>query len=301
MEDKNFKDSERRIIKWLSVIIAILILFNFWNYAIIKNTQQSVEDIKNQLYNVESRINEGMNNIEKSLEKKASILSDFNYSVEGFDIENKVVNIKVKATPKIYKEGLKLSFTYSGDDLVTTNVEGILGEGQSYNGNISVPLTSEIIVGVIIDDGSSKQQELCETIRNTKEQYQLQFNTEGFSGNYDFKDGKITLDGEVSCSIYPSSLAGNYTSKVNCNILIKDKVVETIPLESDASIPSRYTMKLKKEYELELSDSFDILIETDDVYGFNYKSYVMRCVVQQGDKSDVLDYSGGNGMVIITP
>ncbi|MEG1255412.1 hypothetical protein [Clostridium sp.] len=89
MEDKNFKDSERRIIKWLSVIIAILILFNFWNYAIIKNTQQSVEDIKNQLYNVESRINEGMNNIEESLEKKASILSDFNYSVEVFDIENK--------------------------------------------------------------------------------------------------------------------------------------------------------------------------------------------------------------------
>jgi len=271
MEDKNFKDSETRIIKWLSVIIAILILFNFWNYKIIKNTQKSVEDIKYQFYNVESRINAGINNIEDSLEKKASILSDFNYSVEGFDVENKVVNIKVKATPKIYKEGLKLSFTYYCDDLVTKTVEGILGDGQSYNGNISAPLTSEIRVGVIIDDGNSKQQEFCETITEAKQEHQIQLNPEGFSGNYDFKGGKITLDGEVSCSMYETLPDCNYTSKVNCNILINDKIVETIPLESDAGTPNRYTIKLKKEYELELWDSFDILIETDDAYGFNYR------------------------------
>lgn len=110
--------------------------------------------------------------------------------------ERKIIKIKVKATPKMYSDNLKLNFTYSYNGLETKSIEGVLGHGQSYTGSIDIPMADKIEIGVTIDDGNSKKEEIRGNITDIKEQYKLQFNYGEFSGNYKFKDGKIILDAE---------------------------------------------------------------------------------------------------------
>ena len=107
----------------------VLILLNLWGLLKVNSLRQDLDSLRGDIYNQYNDMRTSLSSInttvEETLKKQGSILSDFSYSVEGIDVENKTISINLKGTPKVYKEGLKFYFNYdcSNGDMLDVLVE----------------------------------------------------------------------------------------------------------------------------------------------------------------------------------
>ena len=120
MEDNKLLEKNKKVKRRVIIGFIVLILLNLWGLLKVNSLRQDLDSLRGDIYNQYNDMRTSLSSInttvEETLKKQGSILSDFSYSVEGLDAENKTISIKLKGTPKVYKEGLKFYFNYDCSD-----------------------------------------------------------------------------------------------------------------------------------------------------------------------------------------
>lgn len=304
MEDNKLLEKNKKVKRIVIIGFIVLIFINIWSLSKVSSLTKDLDSLRGDIYNQYNDMRTSLSSInttvEETLKKQGSILSNFSYSVEGLDIENKTISINLKGTPKVYKEGLKFYFNYDCSNGDSNTVEGKLDKDLNYSAKIAVPLQNEVKFGVSLDYGDEVKKEICVNDYRDDMNYQLEIMPQGFSGEYKLKNDEVILNGKIESLIYPSYIEGNYVVDPLCNIKINDEVVDKLKLENNSDVPSMYSVDLNKSYKLNEGDRLDFFIEVYDTYGFNYK-YCAMTIVNENGRLDKLDFSGDSGVVKMTP
>jgi len=307
VEDNKLTDTNKKVKRRVIIGFIVLIILNLWGLIRIKSLQYTIESMQRDITILHSNMNASISSIngtvKETLKKQGSILSDFNYSVEGIDIENKAISINLKGTPKVYKEGLKFYFNYACSNGDNKSVEGKLDKDLSYSAKIAVPIKNNVKFGFTLDYGDEVKKEIWEDEYIDQMEYQLQIMPQDFKGEYKTKDDEVIIDGWIESLIYPSSIEGNRVEEALCKIRINEEVIDEIKLEKSNEVSSEYshyTGTLKGNYKLKNGDMLDVLVEVHDTYGFNYKYYSMTVINNNGSLNK-WDYSGGSAAIQIEP
>lgn len=307
MEDNKLTDTNKKAKRRVIIGFIVLILLNVWSLLKIDSLRQDLDSLRGDIYNQYNDMRISLSSInttvEETLKKQGSILSDFSYSVEGVDIENKAISINLKGTPKVYKEGLKFYFNYACSNGDSKSVEGKLDKNLNYSAKITVPIRSTVKFGFTLDYGEEVKKEIWEHEYIDKMEYQLQIMPQDFKGEYKTKGDEVIIDGWIESLIYPSSIEGNRVEEALCKIRINEEVIDEIKLEKSNEVSSEYshyTGALKGNYKLKNGDMLDVLVEVQDTYGFKYKYYSMTVINNNGTLNK-WDYSGGSAAIQIEP
>ncbi|WP_346887694.1 hypothetical protein [Clostridium sp. UBA1056] len=307
MEENKSLDTNKKVKRRVIIGFIVLILLNVWSLLKIDSLQRDTENMRSDIGNLYSTMNTSMSSInttvEETLKKQDSILSDFSYSVEGLDIENKAISINLKGTPKVYKDGLKFYFNYDCNDGDIKSVEGKLDKDLSYSAKIIVPIRSNVKFGFTLDYGEEVKKETWQQQYMDEGEYKLQVMPQDFRGQYKIKGDEVIIDGQIRALIYPSSMENNDVEKALCKIRLNEEVIDEIELDKNNEFSneySNYTGTLKENYKLKNGDLLDILVEVQDTYGFTYKYYSMTVVNNNGTLNK-WEYSGGSAAIQIEP
>ena len=307
MEENKSLDINKKVKRRVIIGFIVLILLNVWSLLKIDSLQRGIENMQSDIGNLYSTMNTSMSSInttvEETLKKQGSILSDFSYSVEGLDIENKTISINLKGTPKVYKDGLKFYFNYDCNDGDIKSVEGKLDKDLSYSAKIIVPIRSNVKFGFTLDYGEEVKKETWQQQYMDEGEYKLQVMPQDFRGQYKIKGDEVIIDGQIRALIYPSSMENNNVEKALCKIRLNEEVIDEIELDKNNEFSneySNYTGTLKENYKLKNGDLLDILVEVQDTYGFRYKYYAMT-VVNNNGALNKWEYSGGSVAIQIEP
>ncbi|HAK43179.1 MAG TPA: hypothetical protein DCM59_11390 [Clostridium sp.] len=307
MEENKSLDTNKKVKRRVIIGFIVLILLNVWSLLKIDSLQRGIENMRSDIGNLYSTMNTSMSSInttvEETLKKQGSILSDFSYSVEGLDIENKTISINLKGTPKVYKDGLKFYFNYDCNDGDIKSVEGKLDKDLSYSAKIIVPIRSNVKFGFTLDYGEEVKKETWQQQYMDEGEYKLQVMPQDFRGQYKIKGDEVIIDGQIRSLIYPSSMGNNNVEKALCKIRLNEEVIDEIELDKNNEFSneySNYTGTLKENYKLKNGDLLDILVEVQDTYGFTYKYYPMTVINNNGTLNK-WEYSGGSAAIQIEP
>ncbi|GAA0770261.1 hypothetical protein GCM10008908_12800 [Clostridium subterminale] len=307
MEDNKLLEKNKKVKKRIIIGFIVLILLNLWGLIKVNSLRQDLDSLRGDIYNQYNDMRTSLSSIntivEENLKKQGSILSDFSYSVEGLDIENKAIIINLKGTPKIYKEGLKFYFNYECSNGDNKSVEGKLDKALNYSAKITVPIRSSVKFRFTLDYGEEVKKEIWEDEYIDRMEYQLQIMPQDFKGEYKTKGDEVIIDGRIECRIYPSSIEENRVEEALCKIRINEEVIDEIKLEKSNEVSSEYshyTGDLKENYKLKNGDMLDVLVEVQDTYGFKYKYYSMTVINNNGSLNK-WGYSGGNAVIQIEP
>ncbi len=307
MEDNNLLEKNKKVKIRVIIGFIVLILLNLWGLLKINSLRQDLDSLRGDIYNQYNDMRTSLSSInttvEETLKKQGSILSDFSYSVEGLDAENKTISIKLKGTPKVYKEGLKFYFNYDCSDGDSKSVEGKLDKALSYSAKIAVPIRSTVKFAFTLDYGEEVKKETWEDEYIDQMEYQLQIMPQDFRGEYEMKGNEVIIDGWIESFIYPSSIEGNSVEEASCKIRINEEVIDEIKLEKSnepSSEVGNYTGTIKGNYKLKNGDMLDVLVEVQDTYGFKYKYYSMTVINNNGTLNK-WEYSGGNAFIQVEP
>lgn len=224
MEDNNLLEKNKKVKIRVIIGFIVLILLNLWGLLKVNSLRQDLDSLRSDIYNQYNDMRTSLSSInttvEETLKKQGSILSDFSYSVEGLDAENKTISIKLKGTPKVYKEGLKFYFNYDCSDGDSKSVEGKLDKALNYSAKIAVPIRSTVKFGFTLDYGEEVKKETWEDEYIDQMEYQLQIMPQDFRGEYEMKGNEVIIDGWIESFIYPSSIEGNSVEEASCKIRI---------------------------------------------------------------------------------
>lgn len=307
MEDNKLLEKNKKVKRRVIIGFIVLILLNLWGLLKVNSLRQDLDSLRGDIYNQYNDMRTSLSSInttvEETLKKQGSILSDFSYSVEGLDVENKTISINLKGTPKVYKEGLKFYFNYDCSDGDSKSVEGKLDKALNYSAKIAVPIRSTVKFGFTLDYGEEVKKETWEDEYIDQMEYQLQIMPQDFRGEYEMKGNEVIIDGWIESFIYPSSIEGNSVEEASCKIRINEEVIDEIKLEKSnepSSEVSNYTGTLKGKYKLKNGDMLDVLVEVQDTYGFKYKYYSMTVINNNGTLNK-WESSGGNAFIQIEP
>ncbi len=307
MEDNKLLEKNKKVKRRVIIGFIVLILPNLWGLLKVNSLRQDLDSLRGDIYNQYNDMRTSLSSInttvEETLKKQGSILSDFSYSVEGLDAENKTISINLKGTPKVYKEGLKFYFNYDCSDGDSKSVEGKLDKALNYSAKIAVPIRSTVKFGFTLDYGEEVKKETWEDEYIDQMEYQLQIMPQDFKGKYETKGDEVIIDGRIESVIYPSSIKENSVEEASCKIRINEEVIDEIKLEKSnepSSEVSNYTGTIKGNYKLKKGDMFDVIVEVQDTYGFKYKYYSMTAINNNGTLNK-LESSGANAFIQVEP
>lgn len=167
-QHRKFRWSKKRIIA--AVVAGVLVLSGVY---VVQRQIQKMESQFRQLQLRVSEIDSGVasrfslmtNQIENILEETANILSDYRFSITGFDPKRETVTLELSATPKEWTVGTTAQFnlvTQEGEQVLSDVLEG--NNGVFTAKGLVVPMSREINLSVTFLDGEAARTEKLEPI-----------------------------------------------------------------------------------------------------------------------------------------
>ena len=167
------KDAIQKNLYIVLAIIGVVTIF-YLNYSLI-NLQQELITMRQEVNQLQSSLSSQIagisgnivgipTNIEESLKKENSIISDYSYQVQSDKIDRKEMTIPLNVTtrPKEHKVGLKTTFIIETKDGKTISTPGKEGEAYSYTASMVVPISDYLRLSVTFDDGTIQKSEKLE-------------------------------------------------------------------------------------------------------------------------------------------
>lgn len=100
--------------------------------------------------------------VEQALESQSRITADMGCTLIGEDMGANTVTFRVWAVPKTWREGMTASFTAAGPEMDTVAASAAEGEGHRFEGEVTCPLTDEIVLSAIFRDEEGSQNQVLE-------------------------------------------------------------------------------------------------------------------------------------------
>lgn len=117
--------------------------------------------ISNVSYNVDSQIGSITSRVEEILKAQNQLTASYSAEYLSSDLEEGTASFALEAVPKTYVEGMEAVFLADCGD-GPLEFLGVLGEGQSFSAEITVPLTDSITLSVVFVNGERRETQMLD-------------------------------------------------------------------------------------------------------------------------------------------
>lgn len=117
--------------------------------------------ISNVSYNVDSQIGSITSRVEEILKSQNQLTASYNAEYLSSNLEEGTASFALEAVPKTYVEGMEAIFQADCGD-GPLEFPGVLGEGQSFSAEITVPLTDSITLSVVFVNGERRETQMLD-------------------------------------------------------------------------------------------------------------------------------------------
>lgn len=117
--------------------------------------------ISNVSYNVDSQIGSIASRVEEILKSQNQLTASYNAEYLSSNLEEGTASFALEAVPKTYVEGMEAVFLADCGD-GPLEFPGVLGEGQSFSAEITVPLTDSITLSVVFVNGERRETQMLD-------------------------------------------------------------------------------------------------------------------------------------------
>lgn len=270
--------------------------------------QSSVQNIQ---INMSGQIDYMTERMEEILESQNALTADYGHTVKSIDLTAGTATLTPYAVPKQYVEGMTAKFVAESSGEIV-EVQAAAGSGQTFQAELTCPLSDLIRLSVVFDDGQSLQTQYI------GEEYGLQSSTQpefwcDFGWHFwgeAVVDGKFTLSEEpVFLELHPpiderfsvdvrpvSATVGVYVNdELAASVEIPDPYYQEDPpgnggQESGVEIyPDVYFPETV--LALRPGDTLTIAAHLTDSYGRTFSRISQRYEVSSDNTLEMADYS----------
>ena len=122
------------------------------------NLQSTISNVSS---NVNSQIGSITSRVEEILKAQNSLTASYNAEFLSSDPEAGTASFALEAVPRTYVEGMEAIFQADCGD-GPLEFPGVLGEGQSFSAEITVPLTDSITLSVVFVNGERRETQMLD-------------------------------------------------------------------------------------------------------------------------------------------
>ncbi|CAH2213529.1 hypothetical protein [Tepidibacter aestuarii] len=248
--------------KNLYFIISALVLSNLFTLFRLNNIENLIHNRFEERAiaedNLKTEINNIYSNVEKMLEKKASILDNYSIKFGTLESTNYTVPVTVDLTPKEYSEELIAKLQLNGKEI------DMQKNGTSFTVITDAYIFEPLEIKVILEKNSIEKIETLETRSRLESKYLLGIHG-GFSGQSTYGNSKYTYNGKIELYVYNTK--NNKPVKVSIVKDINGKIVDEKPI----NVSDYILIPFNEKIDLGASDNLTVYAKVQDSYGLNYK------------------------------
>ena len=122
------------------------------------NLQNSIANVSS---NVDSQIGSITSRVEEILKSQNQLTASYSAEYLSSDLREGTATFALEAVPKTYVEGMEAVFQADCGD-GPLEFSGVLGEGQSFSAQVTVPLTDSITLSVVFVTGERRETQMLD-------------------------------------------------------------------------------------------------------------------------------------------
>ncbi len=316
---KDFLSSIKKNI--LPLFLAVLLIIALVQIAELEEQVGSLSGtVSVQMDNMRHEISNISYSVDRSLGEANSLLAGSEYSLTGFDLDDRTVQMTCTVSPKEYQPGITAAYLlYSGKEYKMWEENGV------YTAELTLPLFEETTVDTVRfeENGIARTESLDWTV-NPREEYipyvSVQPSAGMVTGPQKDQNGRITAprtyDWEVSIRLDRNDDSVGVQSITLIEFMNGEEIERTdIPLntvrESDdpnvapvapvgkaAENPSQFFYSLEKTVDITEECVYEMYVEVVDSYGLHHRVQIDRYADGEewdavyGDGADIYDADG---------
>lgn len=316
-ENRWNKTKLQKILFFVIVIVCLVTIFSM-NRS-IKSMQQELSMLRQEVGNLHSSVSSDINhisaNIESSLKKESSIVSDYSYQVLADKINKAegTVPLRVMARPKEHKNNLKASFFVESEEGKIFSAQGEEGEGYSFWATIEVPLNNNLKkLSVSFDDGTVQKTEILEEIYELSNRYMMKVDSTIQNMNIMNNNHKLEYSGAVETYFSMNMEGNNYPVSGEIRFQKDGTLIKKIPVNVEklddsagrnneshdlyiekyvAGESGVYTTSFNETIAYKKDSLIEIVVIINDNLGFQYKQTIYGERIDENGEPYLSDYS----------
>ena len=146
-----------------AAVVAAALFLNLFSQ--LDRVSQDYGNLQNSIANVSSNVNSQIGSItsrvEEILKSQNQLTASYSAEYLSSDPEAGTASFTLEAVPKTYVEGMEAIFQADCGD-GPLEFPGVLGEGQSFSAEITVPLTDSITLSVVFVNGERRETQMLD-------------------------------------------------------------------------------------------------------------------------------------------
>lgn len=161
--------------------LSLLIAVGFRCNHRINALSDQVDELRGQITSVQGnlsgQINDISNSVQDILQREASLVSQYDYSVTDIDFKRQECTLSFSLLPKAIPESLSVTIIVTDNDVPkfasehpTRSVELMQDSFNIFRGSITLPLSNQLAVSACFDSGEETQIEQLDTIYDLKDE-----------------------------------------------------------------------------------------------------------------------------------
>lgn len=260
------------------ILVAALIVLQFYSFVKINLLQSRVENFNNRINSVENRLEKQINsiyqNVDQKLEEQLSLIHNSTIKVGKFDIATQTIPIKFMIEPKTVRENMSVFLDFNGE-IVQLEKSG-LQYSTTRNFEISDSISPKVIIedNGVINIGEHKGLK----VSNIREQV-FPYIFARFAGRSSYGSNDYQAKGHLVIDYKPSQ-EDNPFIDMKYVIKIGEKIIEETPivLDKDNRLGGSFTLDIDDKYSVDDGQILTSNVVAVDSLGFTHEYLVTHYV-----------------------
>lgn len=235
----------------------------------ISNLHSTIANYQNQINYLRNDINSIYDNVDEKLKKEASLLSSIDYTLGELNTQTHTVPVTIKVVPKTLIDDMQLSVKVGGE---TVTLER---NGNEFSAILPVNMFidyDEYPMLNIMSEGTTKTEKLEDVDISRLFTRYLPYVYAHFECSDSFKNGKLSIDGNLMFDEKPVSSDSNVTiTKIEIVTVKNEQEIDRKNITSSITDQS-FHIPVDVSYDAKYGDKFCVYVVAEDSLGYIHKS-----------------------------
>ncbi len=275
-------DKKTKVYRIITVCLAAALVVSFFMLEKLNSKMDSLRsNYNNQILNIREEINSIYGNVDRKLKKQASLLSDMNYEIGSYDVENGKIPVIFKAVPKIISDGIRIFVEVEGEKTELSR------EGECFVGTALVGMfvgDSEKVLLTIEENGQTKTEILEDVYISSLFDRVLPHLFADMTGTSHYGDDYVRVEAGFSVE---QAVAEDSAVRFKSVSVIEEKngkETDRRDITDEVVKNDSYNTRYTHTFEASKGDEIKIYVVAEDSLGYIHKclvSYLYR--TENGD------------------
>ncbi len=283
-----------RVLGWaaLAVCAAVCVAVTAGQF---RELRESIRQVQNNVSGITTQVNGQIGSIAAQVEELLKEQSDLT-ARSGYQIAELTKDtclLQLSAAPKQYTEGMSACFVAEGPDFEAVRRTAQV-DGTTFFCEMEVPLSDQIDLSVVFNDGTEQRTQALESIFNLKSDSQLQV-WAAPSGTSRLRNGTLELEWDlgIDCFSVGGDWGGAAVSPVAMSIrrYRNGGMEEELPVDLSEWAPwdGAWTTSVpyRRELPVQAGDRIDLVLRITDSYDRTYDRLVDRMRITAQGKGNL--------------